>query len=55
MEVESSGHAWLDGCNFQQKRLLAPTGYLQRQPACTEDAGAADENIDMDDPGNLYK
>ena len=27
LEVKSSGHTWLDGCNFQRKRLLAPTGY----------------------------
>ena len=44
-EMESSGHAWLDGCNFQQKRLLAPTGYRHRHPA--------DENID--DAGNLLE
>ena len=30
LEVESSGHAWLDGCNFQRKQLLAPTEYRQR-------------------------
>ena len=24
LEVESSSHAWLDGCNFQWKQLLAP-------------------------------
>ena len=38
LEVESSGHAWLEGCNFQRKRPLAPTGYRHRHPA--------DENID---------
>ena len=42
LEVESSGHAWLDGCNFQRKQLLAPTEYRQR---CAENSGAADENI----------
>ena len=42
LEVESSGHAWLDGCNFQRKRLLVPMGYRHRYPA--------DENID--DAGN---
>ena len=31
LEVESSGHAWLDGCNFQRKQLLAPE-YRQRHP-----------------------
>ena len=45
LEVESRGHAWLDGCNFQQKWLLAPTWYSQRHPA--------DENID--DAGNLHE
>ena len=45
LEVKSSGHAWLDGCNFQRKRLLAPTGYRHRNPA--------DENID--DAGNLQE
>ena len=53
MEVESSGHAWLDGCNFQQKQLLAPNEYLQRHPLCTEDSGAAEENLN--DLGNLHK
>ena len=32
LEVESSGHDWLDGCNFQRKQLLAPTEYRQRHP-----------------------
>ena len=45
LEVESSGHAWLDGCNFQRKRLLAPMGYRHRHPA--------DENIDA--AGSLHE
>ena len=45
LEVESNGHAWLDRCNFQRKRLLATTEYRHRQPA--------DENID--DAGNLHE
>ena len=36
MEVKSSGHAWLDGCNFQRKRLLAPTQCRQRHSVRTE-------------------
>ena len=36
MEVKSSGHAWLDGCNFQRKRLLAPTQCHQRHSVRTE-------------------
>ena len=44
LEVKSSGHAWLDGCNFQRKRLLAPTGYSHRHPA----------NENIDDVGNLH-
>ena len=32
LEVESSGHAWLDGCNFQRKRLLG----RQRHPVRAE-------------------
>ena len=45
LEVESSDHAWLGGCNFQRKRLLVPTGYRHRHPT--------DENID--DAGNLHE
>ena len=36
MEVKSSGHAWLDGCNFQRKRLLCPTQCRQRHSVRTE-------------------
>ena len=49
LEVESSGHAWLDGCNFQRKQPLAPTEYHQRHFVQIP----ADENID--DTGNLHK
>ena len=36
MEVKSSGHVWLDGCNFHRKRLLASTQCRQRHPVRTE-------------------
>ena len=34
--VKNSSHAWLDGCNLQRKRLLAPTECHQRHPVRTE-------------------
>ena len=46
LEVESSGHTWLDVCNFQWKRLLPLTEYRQRHPVRIEDYAAADENIE---------
>ena len=52
LEVESSGHAWLDGCNFQRKQLPAPHG-VPPAPLCVDNSGAANENID--DSGNLHK
>ena len=50
LEMESSGHAWLDGCNFQRKWLLAPMEYVS--DTLYLGFRAADEN--MDDTGNLH-
>ena len=32
LSAESSGHAWLGGCNFHRKRLLAPHGVPPAAP-----------------------
>ena len=56
LSVNGGGKQWSRLAGWVQlsaEAALGPTKYLQRHPVCTEDVGAADENID--DPGNLHK
>ena len=50
LEVKSSGHAWLDGCNFQRKQLLVPTEYRQ-----SHFVQRVQEQPIRNDTGNLHK